>query len=421
MKTLSRRRLLKLVAAGGAGAIAAPYFIPSGVLAADGKPGANDRITLGCIGVGNRGSHLIRQVPEPGRIVALCDCYVTKCNNRENWRVYQDYRKLLDQKDIDAVIVPTTDHARALICVHACLAGKDVYAEKPLTLYVQEGRVLVNAARKYRRVFQVGMQQRSTEMNRCACEFVRSGQLGKIKRVRAIYWGSPGFAGRRPEQPVPEGLDWDAWLGQAEFRPFNLDLYGGWMGCREFAGGGTTNMGTHGIDQIQFALGMDSTGPVEFWPAPPGSNNYVCFRYANGVQVDLDLHEQHGPQYGPIITGENGKVEITRNKFTTNPKDLIKNRPSQADVDKWRDETGKYQAKYHIGNWLDCIKTRQKPAADVEIGHRSVTICHLINITHWLGRKIRWDPVKEQCIGDDEANKLLVRARRKGWELPELL
>jgi predicted dehydrogenase len=306
-----------------------------------------------------------------------------------------------------------------LICIHACQAGMDVYAEKPLTLYLQEGRALVHAVRKHGRVLQVGMQQRSTEMNRCACDFVRSGHLGTIKRVQAIDWGGPAPCADLPAQPVPEGLDWDAWLGQAKFRPYNEQSYNGWRSWRDYSGGETTNMGTHGIDQVQSALGMDETGPVELWLAPEGENRYVCFRYANGIQVDLDLTYQHGPEYGPIITGENGKVEITRNKFTTNPKDLIKDKPSEADVAKWRDETGRYQAKYHIGNWLECIKTRQRPIADVEIGHRSVSICHLINITRELGRKIRWDPEKEQILGDEEANKLLSRPRRKGYELPE--
>ena len=195
MNRVSRRHLLKC-AAGVAGAIGVPYLIPSGVLAADGKPGANERIAVGAIGVGGRATLLLDQLPEDGRIVALCDCNLPraeafKAKKKGDWPVYQDYHKLLERKDIDAVIVATQEFQRVLPCIHACQAGKDVYAEKPLTLYIREGRVLVDAVRKHNRVFQVGTQQRSMAMNRIACELVRTGGLGKIIEVLApCYPGS---------------------------------------------------------------------------------------------------------------------------------------------------------------------------------------------------------------------------------------
>jgi predicted dehydrogenase len=433
MNRVSRRQLLKYGIAGAAGAVAAPYFIPSGVLAADGKPGANERITLGVIGVGRRARQLIAQVPDQGQIAAVADCYLTRCkvpyryscpdpskDRSANWRIHQDYRELLDEKDIDAVIVATPDHGRVLVCIRACQAGKDIYGEKPLTVYVQEGRTLVQAVRKYQRVFQVGTQQRSMEVDRFASEFVRNGGLGKIRKIRAINWPGPNRIPQLPGEAIPKDLDWDMWLGQAEMRPFNNQLMLGWMGWRDYSGGNMTNMGAHGHDQIQCALGTDETGPVEFWPVTPGTNGAVSYRYANGVQVDLDLEEKHGPDCGAVFIGEKGKIEINRNKFKTNPKDLIKNGPSEAEAAKWRDEVSLWQAKYHIANWLDCIKTRKKPVADVEIGHRSITICHLCNIAREVGRKIKWDPEKEQIIGDDEASRLLSRPRRKGYELPQL-
>jgi predicted dehydrogenase len=423
MSRLSRRQLLTYGAVGVAGAVAVPYVIPSGVVAAVGKPGANERLTIGVIGMGRRGNLLIDQLPEQGQIAAVADCFLTQCHKaaekrKAKWRIHQDCRKLLDEKDIDAVMVATPDHGRVLVCIRACQAGKDIYAEKPLTLCIHEGRVLVEAARKYQRVVQVGSQQRCMAMNQCACEFVRNGSLGKNLRVKAINYPGPQLCTGLPKQSTPKGADWDMWLGQAEFRPYNDELWltDSWKKWRDYSGGQMTNWGAHGVDQIQCALGMDDTGPVEIWPVTPGRNGKVSFRYANGVQVDMEL--EHGPEGGAIFIGENGKIEINRNKFTTNPKHLIKNPPPESESAKWRDEVALWQAKYHIQNWMDCIKTREKPIADVEIGHRSVSVCHLCNIAREVGRKIKWNPETEQIVDDNEANALVSRPRRKGYELP---
>jgi predicted dehydrogenase len=429
VKRLSRRQLLKC---GVAGAIAVPYLLPSGVLATQDKPGANERITVGIIGVGRRARQLIAQLPEQAQVAAVADCFLTRCrvpyryvipdpskDESANWRIHQDYRKLLDERDIEAVIVATPDHGRVLACIRACQAGKDLYAEKPLTLYIHEGCALVRAVRKYGRILQVGTQQRSMELNRYASEFVRDGGLGKIRKIKAINYPGPNRLPRLPQEPIPKDLDWDAWLGQAEFRPYTSQVLLPWMGWRDYSGGPITNMGAHGLDQIQCALGTDETGPVEFWPVTSGIAGKVSYRYANGIQVDLELEEKHGPDCGAVFTGEKGKIEINRNKITTNPKDLIKDGPSEAEVAKWRDEVALWQAKYHLENWLDCIKTRKRPNADVEVGHRSVTICHLCNIAREVGRKIKWDPEGERIVGDEEASRLLSRPRRKGYELPE--
>ncbi len=418
---ISRRRFLG-VATACASAAGVPYFVPAGVLAAPNRPGANERVTVGFIGVGGRARLLIDQLPETAQIASVCDCFLKRAEEhaktkKARWRIHQDYRKLLDEKDLDAVVIATTDHGRVLPCIRACQAGKDVYAEKPLTLYIREGRVLVDAVRKHQRVFQVGSQQRSMEMNRFACEFVRTGGLGKILEVRGIAYSGPNRYQGLPGQAIPEGLDWDAWLGQAEMRPYHQALQFGWMGWRDFSGGEMTNWGAHGLDQIQWALGMDETGPVEIWPVTPGPNGKVHYRYANGIVVKLELEK--GPHGGGIFLGEKGKIEINRNKFTTNPKDLIKNPPPESEAAKWRDEVALWQARYHMENWLDCIKTRRRPVADVEIGHRSITVCHLANIARELGRKLRWDPAKEQFVGDDEANDYVSRPRRKGYELPD--
>ncbi|MBL7042070.1 MAG: Gfo/Idh/MocA family oxidoreductase [Pirellulaceae bacterium] len=426
MKKTSRRQLLKAAVATTAGAIAAPYFIPAGVLASEDRPGANDRITVGAIGVGNRASLLLDQLPADGQIVALCDCNLPRAEaykgkRKGDWPVYQDYQRILERKDIDAVIIATQEFQRVLPSIHACQAGKDVYAEKPLTLYVREGRVLVDTVRKQNRVFQVGTQQRSMAMNRIACKLIRDGGLGKIREVLAPCYPGAGESTLDvgPEKPVPTGLNWDVWLNQAAWRPFN-DRWGG--GGRDFYGGEMTNWGAHGVDQIQWALGTDNTGPVEMWPATPGPNGQVEMRYADGIPVRFIL--EHGPYGGAIFVCEKGKLEINRNKFTSNPKEiaveLLKQVDEVEEERKWSDQTALWQAEWHMQNWIDCIRAREKPVADVETNQRSVSVCHLANITRWVGRRLTWDPVKERFVNNDEANRYIDRPRREGYELPNV-
>ena len=403
---------------------AAPLFVPRHVLGAPGAPAASDKAQIGVIGVGNRAGLLIDQLPEQAQIVSVADCWMDRCEaaaakRKARWRMHHDYRKLLDEKELDGVIVGTTDHGRVLPCIHACMAGKDVYAEKPLTVYIGEGRVLVRAVRKYKRVFQVGSQQRSMAMNRIACDFVRNGGLGKVHTVQGVNYTGPGRYTGLPEEPCPGTLNWDMWLGQTPLRPYNKKLHTGWMSWWDYSGGEMTNWGAHGLDQIQFGLGTDGTGPVELWPLTDGPKGSIGFKYANGVTVRLELPQ--GPLMGgAIFIGEKGKVEVVRNNFKTDPVGLITEMPKQEDIDKWRDEVALWQARFHIENWLDCIKTRKTPIADVEIGHRSISLAHLANITRDLNRKLRFDPAKERFPDDKEADKLVHRARRKGYELPKV-
>ncbi|MEX0977985.1 MAG: Gfo/Idh/MocA family oxidoreductase [Pirellulales bacterium] len=422
----SRRRFLGTTA--GTLAAGAPLFISRRALAAPGKPGANERITVGAIGVGGRAALLLQQLPESAQIVALADCNLPraeafKAKMKGNWPVVQDYRKLLDRQDIDAVIVATGEFQRVVPCIHACQAGKDIYAEKPLTLYVREGRALVNAVRRHGRVLQVGTQQRSMEMNRVACELVRSGGLGKVLKVEAMnYTGAEASpAGGLPEMPVPAGLDWNTWLNQAAARPFHPNWMG-WMRWRDFSGGEMTNWGAHGVDQIQWALGMDDTGPIELVPLSAGPNGQIAMKYANGVEVQFVREAGKGPMGGAVFTCEQGKIEINRNKFTSKPLDIAEELRKKLDVAeeerKWSDDLALWQARWHMQDWLDCIRTRNRPLADVEIGHRSVTVCHLANITRAAGRPLRWDPAHERFVDDEGANSYLDRERRQGFELP---
>ncbi|NLZ01778.1 MAG: Gfo/Idh/MocA family oxidoreductase [Pirellulaceae bacterium] len=434
-RRIGRRSLLKRTAA-AAGALAAPYLIPSGLLAAAGRPGPNDRIGVAGIGVGRQGSGVFRAAAGSplGRPIAVADANIRRAGEiaaKIGIEPYQDYRKLLERKDVDAITTATPDHWRALVSIHACQAGKDVYAEKPMSLTIREGRLMVETVRKYGRVFQTGSQQRSQAENRFGCELVRNGRIGTIHAVIGANYPSP-WECALPAQPLPDGLDWDMWCGPTEPVPYHIDLCTpranpGWISFRAYSGGEMTGWGAHGLDQIQWALGMDDTGPVEIWTEGPefdppvyrepesrSRGEKLCgrpmifYRYANRVTVKLDS----GNPGGGIFIGDKGKIEIFRGKVTSNPPEVVEE-PIRDD------EIHLYESTNHIGNWLECIKSREKPIADVEIGHRSTTVCHLGNIARWVGRKLQWDPVKEVFPGDEEANAYLDRPRRKGYQLPE--
>ena len=398
----------------GLSAAAFPYLLPQRA------KGANDRVRVGVIGAGNRGGLLMDQLPEGAEIIAVADCFRKRSEDavakrKASWRIHNDYRELLDRKDIDGVIISTNDHARVRCAIHAVQAGKDVYAEKPLSIYVAEGRALVKAVRKYNRILQVGSQQRSMAMNVTACNFVKNGGLGRIHLVLGVNYSAPVKIGAMPEDPVPEGLNWDLWLGQTAQRPYNLELFSHWMRYWDYSGGDMTNWGAHGVDQIQAALGMDRTGPVEFWPLQEAPEGSVAFRYATGTEVRLEL-PPGDLQGGAMFIGEKGRIEITRNALRTDPPNMIKELPPQEEVDKWK--RAQWQAKYHMQNWLDCMKSRETPLADVEIGHRSISVCHIANLARQLNRKLHWDPEAEKFTSDAEANDRLTRTPRKGYEIP---
>ncbi len=413
---------------------ALPQILPSGVLAAAGRPGANDRIGIGFIGIGRQASGLLGGLLKhsAARFVAVADVNIDRARaaaTKHEAVAFQDYRRLLERKDVDAIITATPEHWRLLICVESCQAGKDVYAEKPLTLTIREGRLIVQAARKYKRVFQVGSQQRSMWKNHAGCQLIRTGGLGKITKVISHNYPSP-WECRLPAQPIPAGLDWDMWCGPVQPVPYHQDLYlpranPGWLSFRPFAGGEMTGWGAHGFDQVQCALGMDESGPVEVWTEGPkfdpptydkpeskargdqiSSAAKVFYRYANGVVMEPG----NANMGGAIFIGEKGTVTINRGILESDPEELaieaIRKRPADFNDD-------------HLKNWLDCIKSRAKPVADVETGHRSATVCHLGNIARWTGRKLQWDPVNEQFVGDKEANQFLDRERRKPWVAPE--
>lgn len=433
---VSRRDFLRTGAVLAAGA-ALPQILTTRVLAANGQPGANDRIGLGFIGIGRQAGGLLAELLRlpAARYVAVADVNMKRAREsatKHNAVAFQDYRRLLERKDVDAIVTATPEHWRLHICVHSLQAGKDLYVEKPMTLTIREGRLIVQAARKYNRVVQVGSQQRSQWQNYTGCELIRTGGLGKISKVVCYNYPSP-WEGNLPAQPVPDELDWDMWCGPNPVVPFNQDLYlpranPGWLSFRPYSGGEVTGWGAHGFDQIQCALGMDDTGPVEIWTEggkfdPPtytqseskDRGDKICvvpryfFRYANGVTVETGAEATMG---GAVFYGEKGRVAIARGKCESDPDELA--------IEALRKRPAGYNDN-HQKNWLECIKSRAKPIADVETGHRSATVCHLCNIARWTGRRLRWDPVKEEFIGDADANKYLDRERRKPWTTPETI
>lgn len=430
---ISRRRFIRRTAALTTSAVAAPYFVAASALAAPGRPGANDRVGVGYVGVGRRAQQLMN-LPKEAVMVAAADVNQDRAEavaNKRNCKAYQDYRAMLESKDVDAVVVATPDHWHTLASIHACQAGKDVYCEKPLTLTIREGRLLVDAVRKYERVLQTGSQQRSMTANRIACELIRNGRIGKLHTIIGHNYPSP-WECALPAQPTPQRLDWDAWCGATELRPYHQDLYTpranpGWISFRDYSGGEMTGWGAHGLDQVQWALGMDDSGPVEVWtegepfqppvysaPASQKAGDLTCsqpavfFRYASGAVLKL----ADGPPGGAIFIGDRGKITIDRGRFVAEPTELANDPLTDTDVRL-------YVSNDHLQNWIDCIKSREKPIADVEIGHRSATVCHLGNIARWVGRRLQWDPQQETFVGDDKANRLLDRERRSPYQLPD--
>ncbi len=424
----------------------------------------NDTIRVGVIGTGVRGKYLIGNLPEEARVTAICDCAESRMagtlepqgqfrsvlqqfrdTDARSCTRYQDYRRMLDDEQLDAVIIATPDHHHAQAGLLALDAGLDVYLEKPLTVTIREGRMLADKVKETGRILQVGSQQRTMKINQFACEFIRNGGLGKISKVELPNYPGPIGHPQFPEEAVPKGFDWDLFLGPAPMRPHNRKLWvkdefkvgdlvwRGWDLFRDYSGHIMTNWGAHSIDMMQYALGRDDSGPVAIeavepesvtavyrdWtrktPAPEGHDDRrfwpVRMQYADGVEVSF-----LGPNSAIRFYGEGGVMKVRRNNFEIDRPDLITDRPDAAVAEKWKGNG--HVAQPHLQNWLDCIRTRGVPNAPVEVGHRTVSICHPANIARELNRRLEWNPETEQLVNIREANELLDRQRRKSFELP---
>ncbi len=427
MKEMNRRNFIGKAAAGAA----AVTIIPRHVLGGKGYVAANDRFQLGYIGNGKQIYTLLNGIggcPETVA-VAACDVYQKKLNNfvdaaaKNNAKKgvnakidsYHYYRELLDRDDIDAVVIATPDHWHAQIAVDAAKAGKDIYCEKPLALTVAEGRAMVNATRKYDRVFQTGNMQRSWRDFRHAVELVRNGYIGDVKEIN-VSVGEPVKQCDLPSQPVPEGLDWNEWIGPSLYRGFNEDLapadtngpWAWWRGYRNFGGGLITDWGAHMFDIGQWALGMDKSGPTKFLPPEdPTADSGLVMVYDNGVRMN---HKHWGDDNAVQIIGTDGKIEVSRSFLRTFPnKDWAKSdlKPNDKRV---------YTSENHYQDWVDAMKNRTRPVSDVETGHRTSSLCNVTNIAYELGRPLLWNPDKEEFTDDKFANLMVGRAYRGDWD-----
>ena len=413
----SRRSVLKSI--GATTALAASGLLPRSIHAAP-PAAANDKLRVGLIGAGNRAKWLTRALSRESHraeLVAVCDCYlpqidVLAADNTKNpkagdsWKRYQNYEQMLDSEDLDAVMIATPDHVRVRAAMIACAKGLDIYAEKPLSFSIPEGRALVNAVRKHKRVLQVGTQQRSTPINQYACKFVREGGLGKVSTILV-----KNYAGSRPatgldQQPIPEGMDWNRFCDQAKLLDYHEQLQRRWRSFDAFTGGPICDRGSHALDMVHLAMGWENVAPTRIEPTTEAKDDWgrgVRLYYPDGTVIRLESTE--GPAFGGIFIGQQGKIEINRGRFACNPKNLL------------APFTGS-QTESHVANWLDCIETREQPNAPVEVGHLITSVAHLINICRITGRTISWDATKEQIIGDDAANALLTKERRPEFLLP---
>jgi myo-inositol 2-dehydrogenase/D-chiro-inositol 1-dehydrogenase len=438
----SRRDFLRSATLLSTAAVAAP-FIWTGA-SARGEEAKNDKLNIACIGVGARGSGIGHAAGAIGNMVACCDVdrghaerFAAKYEGR--CTIYSDYRKLLERKDIDAVIIGTPDHWHAAIAIAAMQTGRDVYCEKPLTLTIDEGKLICKAVKKTGRVFQVGTQQRSDNKFLNAVALVRSGRLGKNLSATCSIGGAPSGGPFEPMTP-PSALDWDMWLGQAPKIDYTEKrCHGQFRWWLEYSGGKLTDWGAHHVDIAQWGLGLEQTGPIEIegsgkFPNIPADFDPIAFfagkqKLVNGYNAatkfstklafegGATITVREGPGNGITFKGDKGEIFVNRGKLTGTMIEAL----TDSDYQWLKEERTKlYKGmpiRGHMENFFSCVKARKEPVSDVFSHHRHLTSCHLSNIAMLLKRKLRWDPKQEVFIEDTQANGLLSRPRRKGFEI----
>lgn len=425
-------------------------FSASAAVRAQDRPAPSHRITMGVIGTGNQGTGDMKNflADERVQVVAVCDLNKESPGywdggiaGREPARVlvewnyarakrsgiykgctaYEDFRDLLARKDIDAVLIAVPDHWHSIPVIEAARAGKDIYGEKPLSLTISEGRAMVNAVTSHNRVFQCGSQQRSDVRFRKACEIVRNGGIGKLETVLVgLPGGTPDFGHTRDRQdpePVPEGFNYEMWLGpapEAPYAPGRCHVNFRWI--LDYSGGQITDWGGHHPDIAQWGMGTELTGPIAIrngqaqWAKEKIWNTAVDYyfeaHYASGVKMIVSSRLRGGVTF----QGSDGSVWVNRGAIEATPQSLLDWQPKDSDIRLYRSDN-------HARNFIDCVISRQETAAPIEQAHRSITIAHLGNISLRLGRDLRWDPAKEQIVGDESAQRMLSRPMRKPWSI----
>lgn len=429
MKQLTRRAFTKSTLAASAGT----------ALSAMRVRGANDRINIGVIGCGDRASAVFNQfLKQPDvNAVAVCDVFqpylerAAKAANNQP-KQHEDFRRLLEMKEVDAVIVGTPDHWHALPTILACAAGKDVYCEKPLSLTVYEGRKMVEAARKYNRVVQTGTQQRSGLHYQEAVKLIQEGGIGVVHKISAGYTRNamPGFKPEEilgPSKECPKTLNWDMWLGPAPsvpYDPFRCHYHFRWFW--DYSGGQMTNWGAHNLDIARWALG--ATGPTAVsafggrYAIKDGGQTpdvqEVLYNFPSAVVSWSGREVNRLRDEYLVFHGTKASLSIMRNGYQILPETWRKKEQPEVPAQTVKAPTNDATA-LHVRNFLDCVKSRKRPVADVEEGHLTANMCHLGNIATRLGRSLQWDAAKEQFIGDKEANGMLSRPYRKPWKLEQ--
>lgn len=430
-KSINRRQFLQ----GSAGAAAiiggiAPTIIPAHVL---GQDAPSKKITIGMIGVGDHGTgwNLSYYLKNPlAKVIAVCDVdsnrlfrakeTVNDRNGNEDCFATGDFRQILERKDIDAVMISTPDHWHTIISLLAIQAGKDVQCEKP-TLTIHEGKVLSAAVRKHKKVFQTSTEDRAVPEYHRMAELVRNGRIGKLQRIEVILPKQPTGPGDATPQPVPKNLDYEMWLGPAPFKPYTKDrVHWNFRWIWDYSGGIICDWGTHLFDTAQWANDTELTGPVEVegtgthWSGglyDTVKDYDITYRYANGVVMTC---KPGNPSIKFIGTeGWVGNTGWRAPVQASSPK-ILESKIGPEETHLYTNPAGEHD------DFLKCVQSRKDPYFPVEIGHRVSTVCHLGNIMIKLGRKLKWDPVKEEFVGDAEANKMLDRERRDPWQLPKV-
>ena len=430
----NRRRFLKTSAAIATGSTLPKWFLEE----AEARPkptrvlSPNDQPAIALVGCGGMGRGDAKKASSFGRVVAVCDLDDARIAEAKKLfpdaAVYKDFRKIMERDDIHVVICGTVDHWHTLISLAAMRTGKDVYCEKPLTLTIDEGKRLVRAVQKTKRILQTGSQQRSNKDFRLACELVRNGRIGKLKHVTTIL---PAGLRDGPFQPspVPAGLDWDFWKGPtADVEYVKERCHFSFRYWYEYSGGTLTDWGAHHNDIALWGMGLDRSGPESIEakalsePIPGGYSAIADYRidfvYPNGVTHTCESTRDNtvsggvvnagGKLHGVRFEGPDGWIWVTRGKIeASSPEILTEPLPSNAER--------LYASDDHMGNFFECIRSRKQPICEAEIGHRSASICHLGAIALRVSRKLKWNPKKEEFIGDREANKFLARELRKPW------
>jgi len=420
----NRRDFLRQTARATGGWLAAPYVITSTALGAKDRLPASDRITVGAIGFGGRGTYVTGAfLSNPDvQLVAVCDvqgsrrkgakAQVDKHYGNSDCQTYIDLRELLARPDIDAVMIATGDNWHSLASILAARAGKDIYCEKPLSVCIAESRVVAETVRRFSRVFQCGTQRRNVDNFVFAANLARSGRLGRLRELHAEKARNMStvvqFTVLPPEpQPAREVMDWDMWLGPAPWRPYNSSYYTRrfWMDHGDFSGAAINEWGSHTVDLCQWANDADTTAPVEYEII--NEDNDVMARYANGTRLIIRTGLRFGScpvrfegEEGWVETGDSGEIEV-------HPASLLQERKF----------LGGYPADNHVREFLDCVKSRRQPSSTADVAHHSITACHAANVCVRLGVPVKWDPVKEEFIGNEEANRLRTRPYRQPWRL----